>query len=560
MAERVFRCAVYTRKSTEDGLEQEFNSLDAQYEACVAYAASQRHEGWTLVPERYDDGGFSGGNLQRPGLKRLLTDVEAGRVDIILLYKIDRLTRSLADFAKIVEVLDKAGSSFVSITQSFNTTTSMGRLTLNMLLSFAQFEREVTGERIRDKIAASKRRGIWMGGPVPLGYDVRERKLVANEPEADLVRHIMRRYIALGSVLALEYELERDGHRTKIQVRASGPHRGGCTFRRGKLYHLLSNQMYRGKIVHKGEYFDGEHEPIVSEILWDEVQGALTDRAQGHSRRLKARQPSLLAGMLVDGEGRAMTPNHATRSNLRYRYYVTRPDELDGAPAWRVSAHDLEKLVCNRLAEMLVDRQMLCVLIGDGGNDAQTLGALIDAGDVVAATLRSGSAHVRIPLLQSIIMQVVLRDDAIDIAVVPRELLEALGYEQPAGEQADPILLTCRAVKVRRGHQLRLLIPGPGSESVRRVRDEKLVALVAEAHASRQLVMASTGMSLAGISAGANRCRTRLGQLLSLSCMAPDIVTAIVEGRQPPTLTARLLLATELPPAWHDQRSALGFS
>ena len=317
MADKVFRCAVYTRKSTEDGLEQEFNSLDAQYAACAAYALSQQHEGWTLNPERYDDGGFSGGNMQRPALKQLMADVAAGKVDIILLYKIDRLTRSLADFAKIVEVLDKAGASFVSITQSFNTTTSMGRLTLNMLLSFAQFEREVTGERIRDKIAASKRRGMWMGGPVPLGYDVADRKLVVNQAEAGLVRHIMRRYIALDSVAELVDELARDGHRTKLQVNASGPHRGGCVFRRGTLYHLLANQIYRGKLVHKGDYFDAQHEPIVPEELWEEVQRAIAERTQGHTRRLKAKHPSLLIGKLGDGEGRAMSPSHATKPGVR---------------------------------------------------------------------------------------------------------------------------------------------------------------------------------------------------------------------------------------------------
>jgi len=335
------RCAVYTRKSTEDGLEQEFNSLDAQYEACAAYAVSQRHEGWLLLPDRYDDGGFSGGNMQRAGLRRLLADVAAGKVDIILVYKIDRLTRSLADFAKIVEVLDKAGASFVSITQSFNTTTSMGRLTLNMLLSFAQFEREVTGERIRDKIAASKRKGMWMGGPVPLGYEVENRKLIVNEQEAGLVCHIMQRYLALGSVVALAVELDRTGYRTKVQARASGPHRGGCLFRRGTLYHLLSNPIYLGKIVHKGEVFAGEHPAIVSQELWDDVQHTLKANASGTSRRLKVQQPSLLVGMLHDGEGRAMTPSHATKPGKRYRYYVTRPDLIDGSPAWRVSAFDL---------------------------------------------------------------------------------------------------------------------------------------------------------------------------------------------------------------------------
>jgi site-specific DNA recombinase len=245
-AKKPVRCAIYTRKSTEDGLEQDYNSLDAQYDACTAYALSQRNEGWGLVTKRYDDGGFSGGNMDRPGLNALLADIKAGKVDIILLYKIDRLTRSLSDFARIVDVLDNAGASFVSITQSFNTTTSMGRLTLNMLLSFAQFEREVTGERIRDKIEASKKKGIWMGGPVPLGYDVVERKLIENASEAKLVRHIMQRYLDLGSVKALVHELDQDGYCTKIQIRTSTANKGGCAFRRGTIYHLLSNRIYLG--------------------------------------------------------------------------------------------------------------------------------------------------------------------------------------------------------------------------------------------------------------------------------------------------------------------------
>ena len=334
MADKQYRCAVYTRKSTEDGLEQEFNSLDAQYEACVAYALSQRHEGWVLSSERYDDGGFSGGNIQRPGLKRLLDDVAAGKVDIILLYKIDRLTRSLADFAKIVEVLDTAGASFVSITQSFNTTTSMGRLTLNMLLSFAQFEREVTGERIRDKIAASKRRGMWMGGSVPTGYLVKDRKLLVNEPQAEVVRFIMQRYLELGSVVELIDDLGRRGYRTELKISADGNESGGGPYTRGMLYRLLANPVYRGLAVHKGQSHPGEHEAIVSQELWDKVQQTLAKRTQGHSRRMKAKDPSLLVSLLVDGEGRAMTPSHSVKGNVRYRYYITRPGLVDESQAW----------------------------------------------------------------------------------------------------------------------------------------------------------------------------------------------------------------------------------
>jgi DNA invertase Pin-like site-specific DNA recombinase len=560
VAERVLRCAVYTRKSTEDGLDQEFNSLDAQYEACAAYALSQRQEGWVLVPERYDDGGFSGGNMQRPGLKRLLEAVAAKQVDIILLYKIDRLTRSLGDFAKIVEVLDRAGASFVSITQSFNTTTSMGRLTLNMLLSFAQFEREVTGERIRDKIAASKRKGLWMGGPVPLGYEVRERKLVVKESEAELVRHIMRSYLKVGSVIELAEQLNREGYRTKVQSRASGPHRGGCHFRRGTLFHLLSNQVYLGKTVHKKEYFDGEHEPIVPLELWDRVQAALAERASGPSRRLKAAHSSLLVGMLVDGEGRAMTPSHATKPGKRYRYYITRPDQLDGSPAWRVSAHDVEGLVCNRLAAILGDQQFLFELTRIDEEPAQSLQRAITGGDVAGAALRSGSAQAKVALLETIVDRVELRSDALTINVDRSKLRKALLLTDINDTERSLLALSCDVVKVRRGHQVRLIIPSAGGAAgPPAVRDDKLVALLAEAHAARKLVMANPGRSISRVAAEVGRCRSRMTKLIPLACLAPDIIKAIIEGRQPSSLTSRSLLAAEIPLGWSDQRAALGF-
>jgi site-specific DNA recombinase len=558
VADKLQRCAVYTRKSTEDGLEQEFNSLDAQYEACAAYALSQRHEGWIVVPERYDDGGFSGGNMQRPGLKRLLADVAAGKIDIILVYKIDRLTRSLADFAKIVEVLDRAEASFVSITQSFNTTTSMGRLTLNMLLSFAQFEREVTGERIRDKIAASKRKGIWMGGPVPLGYEVDARKLVINPQEAELVRHTYQRYLEMSSVVELADELNARGYRTKIQNRASGPHRGGCIFRRGTLYHLLSNRIYLGQMVHKGEYFAGEHPAIIPADLWDAVQAKLRANASGTSRRLKSQQPSLLVGLVFDGEGRAMTPSHATKPGKRYRYYVTRPDQLDDAPAWRVSAHDLERLVCERLSDLLIDQQFLCDLAA--GNTADVIQQVLARADLIAANLRSGPAREQASLLPVMIARIDLHEAGIDLTVDKSLLGSALGLEAVTDTANLQLILTLPATKVRRGHQLRLVIPGPQTISIdQATRDDRLVALIAEAYQARQLILASPAPSIAAIAASHGRCRTRLGKLAAIGCLAPDIITAIVEGRQPPTLTARTLQDIDLPHAWADQRALLGF-
>ena len=460
MPEKILRCAVYTRKSTEDGLEQEFNSLDAQYEACAAYALSQQHEGWVLIKDRYDDGGFSGGNMERPGLKRLLADIEAGQIDIVLLYKIDRLTRSLTDFSKIVEVMDNAGASFVSITQSFNTTSSMGRLTLNMLLSFAQFEREVTGERIMDKIAASKKKGIWMGGPLPLGYEVKDRKLIANEPEAEQVRHIMQRYLVLGSVPALAEDLNAQGYRTKVQRRASGPHKGGCIFRRGTLYHLLSNRIYRGMIVHKGKAYDGEHEAIVDEHLWEQVQFKLKENACGSSRRKRHQYPSLLVGKVFDGEGRAMTPSHAQRAKKRYRYYVTRPEEVDGSPAWRVNAHDLERLICGELASKLGDDRSVLALAEGSKAEADRLKSTLEKAGLTASVLRSGAAQqAKAELLNGLVEQVRLEDDQVTIAIKPDHTASLLELEvQTLAE--DQLTLTVPAVQVRKGHQLRLVIPG----------------------------------------------------------------------------------------------------
>jgi len=323
VAERAKRCAVYTRKSTDEGLDQAFNSLDVQREACAAYVLSQRHEGWQLLPETYDDGGYSGGSMDRPGLAQLIADVTAGKVDTIVVYKVDRLTRSLADFAKIVEVLDANGASFVSVTQAFNTTTSMGRLTLNVLLSFAQFEREVTGERIRDKVAASKAKGMWMGGPVPLGYRLGDRKLVIDEAEASTVRHIFTRYSSLKSLADLVEELAHAGVRTRQREYREGRTVGGVLFTKGPLAWLLANRVYVGEVAHKGKVYPGEHEAIVDRDLWDHVQNAMSDNRI--ERRLgRGRAPSLLTGLIVDPRGRPMSPTFAVREARRYRYYATR--------------------------------------------------------------------------------------------------------------------------------------------------------------------------------------------------------------------------------------------
>ena len=343
---RKLRCAVYTRKSTDEGLDMEFNSLDAQREACEAYIASQKPEGWVLVPDRYDDGGFSGGTLERPALKRLLADIEVGRVDVVVVYKIDRLSRSLMDFAKLVEVFDRRNVTFVSVTQSFNTTTSMGRLTLNVLLSFAQFEREVIGERIRDKIAASRRKGMWMGGYPVLGYEVKDRKLVVNEAEAATVRRIFERFVRVGSITTLARTLSGEGMKTKQ----------GSPVDKGFLYRLLRNRTYLGEAVHKGVAYPGEHAPIVSQALWEKVQAILRESPRRRSARTRAQTPALLKGLIFGPTGSAMTPTHTRRRGKLYRYYVSNKVLKHGAdtcPIGRVPAGEIERAVVEQIRAFL---------------------------------------------------------------------------------------------------------------------------------------------------------------------------------------------------------------
>ena len=304
---RRLRCAIYTRKSSEEGLDMEFNSLDAQREACEAYIASQRSEGWAAIRERYDDGGFSGGTLDRPALKQLLSDIEDGLIDVIVVYKIDRLSRSLMDFAKLVEVFDRNNVTFVSVTQSFNTTTSMGRLTLNILLSFAQFEREVIGERIRDKFAASRKRGMWMGGSVPMGYDVRNRKLVVNEAEAETVRRIFGRFVELGSATELARELRREGTRNKQ----------GTVIEKGYLYRLLNNRVYRGEAVHKGNAYEGEHDAIIDDVLWERAHAILGESPRVWGNQTRTGSAALLKGLIFSETGAAMTPTSTKKGSRR---------------------------------------------------------------------------------------------------------------------------------------------------------------------------------------------------------------------------------------------------
>ncbi len=362
MKHLIKRCAIYTRKSSEEGLEQEFNSLDAQYESCLAYVTSQKAEGWIPIKGRYDDGGFSGGNLERPGLRQLMADIEAGKVDTVVVYKIDRLTRSLMDFAKLVEVFDRHGVTFVSITQSFNTTTSMGRLTLNVLLSFAQFEREVTGERIRDKIAASKKKGMWMGGYAPVGYNIADKKLVVDPETAPLVQMLFERYHVLGCVSALKRELDREGITSRVWSSSTGLQHGGASFSRGILYKILRNPVYIGQISHKGLIYEGQHDAIINGELWEKVQAQL----MGHSGRSRGRtsvpMAELLKGKIFDPDGRPYSPTYTSKGNRRYRYYISQNllqcrDHPKGIIA-RLPAQELEDTVLNGIMSIFSENHL----------------------------------------------------------------------------------------------------------------------------------------------------------------------------------------------------------
>jgi site-specific DNA recombinase len=346
------RCAVYTRKSSEEGLEMEFNSLEAQREACEAYVASQRAEGWLLVPDRYDDGGFSGGTLDRPALKRLLADIGAGKVDVVVVYKIDRLSRSLMDFSRLVEVFDQHKVTFVSVTQSFNTTTSMGRLTLNILLSFAQFEREVIGERIRDKFAASRKRGMWMGGWAPLGYEVKDRKLIINEDDAKLVRSIFQRFLRIGSATTLARQLITENVRNKY----------GKLIDKGILYKMLNNPVYIGVAMHKGVSYPGEHVGIIDRKVWDRVQATFQESPRKRAGATRVQTPSLLKGVIFDPAGIAMSPTHTRKNGRLYRYYISQAVLKQGSgdcSVARVPAAEIEKIVIDQVRVLLLSPEII---------------------------------------------------------------------------------------------------------------------------------------------------------------------------------------------------------
>jgi DNA invertase Pin-like site-specific DNA recombinase len=537
---RPVRCAIYTRVSTDQGLEQDFNSLDAQHDAAEAYIRSQAHAGWTLIRARYDDGGYSGGSTERPALQQLLTDVRARKVDVIVVYKVDRLTRSLADFAKLVELFDGHGVSFVSVTQQFNTTTSMGRLTLNVLLSFAQFEREVTSERIRDKIAASKRKGLWVGGMVPLGYETKERKIVVVEDEAERVRVIFRRYLELGSLNLLTADLRDRGIATKVRSLSTGRTIGGIPFTRGPIAHLLRNRFYIGEVAYKDEVFAGAQSAILDRDLFDAVQAKLDDQLTNYTAS-RAKSEALLIGRIYDDRGNRMSPSHARKQGIRYRYYISAP-LLQGQAGSagsipRVSAAEIEAVVLQAVRDHLKDS------------------VRTDDRDLISTHLIRVEVHA----------------DHLAVELKGLTGTAPKGDRRPARhrshdeqQDADGIDHAVLLVPWQKNpsKRRREIVPASASpRDLRPIRAETRATLVTSIARGRRWLDEIVTGKVTGVEqiAARDRCSVRqVNMTISLAFLAPDLVKAAVEGRLPRGIgIARL---RDAPVEWSRQHAMLGLT
>ena len=542
------RCAIYTRKSSEEGLEQAFNSLHAQREACAAYVASQKAEGWVLLPDAYDDGGLSGGTLERPAMQRLLEDVDTGRVDQIVVYKIDRLTRSLADFAKIVDRLDRAGASFVSVTQSFNTATSMGRLTLNMLLSFAQFEREVTAECIRDKIAASKRKGLWMGGNVPLGYRPAGRTLEIDEREARIIRQIYVLYREELSILSVRDRAAELGLRTRARPASDGKISGGGPFGRGHIHHILTNPVYAGRIRHRAAVHDGQHPAIIPPVEWEAIQVLLQEEASRSRGKRSAAFMSPLAGKLFDETGDRLTPSHSCKDGHRLRYYVSNRVVTDRTAehpdAWRLPALEIEQGIVGRLRAILTAPGQASRVITDPA--AHEMGSITDSIDELARLLLGQHANTT---LQALIERVAISPGMMIIRLKSDILDERLAMDTA---RLRPEHLTIEApFRIRRRGVETKVVLGDRAPDL----DKVLIRNIVKARSWFEAL--TRGESYSQIAEREDVWKRRIQQMLPLAFLAPDIVQMIADGRHPVGLTCEALINADLPITWADQRALI---
>lgn len=563
------RCAVYTRKSSEEGVDQEFNSLDAQREACTAFIASQVGLGWKLVPNGYDDGGISGGTMERAALQQLLQDIRDRKIDVVVVYKIDRLTRSLMDFSKIVDIFDGHNVSFVSVTQQFNTTTSMGRLTLNVLLSFAQFEREVTAERIRDKIAASKKKGMWMGGTVPLGYQVRERKLIAKEPEAGFVRSLFERYTQLRSVPALAETITREAATADNSDRKDSAEPFTRTARSGMLYKLLSNPIYIGKLRHRDNVYDGEQQPIIDVDLFERVQALLAMQAPVRKGSRVHPDIHLLTGILFDETGDRLSPAHATNHGKRYRYYVSSrlkaAKRKVGDRGWRIPALELEDVVAHQALKLLEDRSQLAGWIQEHASSDQAQLGLDTADRLIIILADAGSLDRKRTLLRTMFRRVTLEANTMRFTVDVRALVRTLigsdlsepsNSSYPHADSAlSPATIVVPLSLKRRGNEARLIIESGVAQ--KRSADETLVDLIARAHLYLAKLTEGPEINIGDVASIFGVHRADVSRVLPLAFLAPRITEAILVGRQPVDLSARKLARINLPTSWRDQLAAL---
>ncbi len=542
---RKIRCAIYTRKSTDEGLEQDFNSLHAQREACEAYVASQKAEGWVLVAEPFDDGGYSGGTLQRPALQRLLAAIAQRQIDRIIVYKIDRLTRSLADFSKIVDQLDAVEASFVSVTQSFNTATSMGRLTLNMLLSFAQFEREVTAERIRDKIAASKRKGLWMGGSVPLGYLAEGRTLKIDPDTAPTIRRLVQLYHAHASIVAVTRCAREEGLCTRVVTdAATGHQRGGNPLSRTHIHQILSNPIYAGRIRHHKAIYAGQHPALIPPDAWEALQAQLsTDAARrrgSHNRGARA----VLCGKIYDEQGETLTPTHTVKDKTRIRYYISRclvtGAARDHPHAWRLPAVKLEEEIAARINAKLADAAFISTLLPHA--DAATLQS------AMAAAARFVDANAKDPAATTLnlIARIDLGPARIRLTLDAVQLAQTLMIDQ---EMLDDTHLACEDTFTlkRRGVETRIILGQAGANI-----DPVLLRNIHQARFWYSEIIA--GKTIAQLTARDGVCRGRLSRNLNLAFLAPDLLARITTGHQPLGFTSEWLKSHDLPADWDAQR------
>ena len=562
------RCAIYTRKSSEEGLDMSYNTLEAQKDARSSYIASQRHEGWKVVIKVYEDGGYSGGNMQRPGLKELLDDVAKGLIDIIVVYKIDRLTRSLTDFAKLTDLLDKHQVSFVAVTQQFNTSTSMGRLTLNVLLSFAQFEREVSGERIRDKFAASKRKGIWMGGPIPMEYDAKERKLHIIEEEAEIIRRIFRRYLQLRSVHLLQKELEEQGIRSRARTSKTGKPVGGKVLGRGAIGYMLRNLIYTGIITQGNDRYKGEHEAIVADDIFERVQQTLADQSPGEEAKIKRGTSALLKGLVFDINNGRLLPTHCNKKGHRYHYYTSEKrlrDANQGQEGLRVPAADLEELITKAIASKLTNNHWLA----ENVTAMPTMvPKLIQAAKAFTEMLLDKHQDNR-QLVLKLIQRVIVEKSRVTISLNKKELCQMLTPEEhceavtesETGDQTvehreGALQIIVQSHLRRCGKQMKLILStdAPGGSTP----NPQLINLVVQG--KQWFAGLSTGKyrSLSDLAKTVNLDKSHISRVITLAFLAPDILEKIITVEHSHLLTPeRLRKACPLPLRWEDQRILL---